>query len=123
MTDQTANFDADHIVPTSINADARVDETHAQDDDDQRWVETVLDSLSTRSRAAREALTKALLDGRDVVTSVSHVSGLELSTRKTAKKGLSKCDKTANHSALHVSGTTFFKVLSQGKSSASCQRT
>ncbi|MFM5952797.1 MAG: hypothetical protein ACKOPE_00625 [Novosphingobium sp.] len=63
MTDQTADFHADQIDPTSITADAARGESDAQADDDERWIETVLTSLSGRSRTAREALAKALLDG------------------------------------------------------------
>lgn len=123
MTDQTADFDADQIVPTSINADARVDETPAQKDNDQRWVETVLDSLSTRSCAAREALKKALLDGQDAVTSVSHVSGLELKTRESAKNPSFKLDTNTNRAGNplthHVSGTISPKIIDLQRSGAS----
>ncbi|MBK9011102.1 hypothetical protein [Novosphingobium sp.] len=72
---------------------------------DRRWIDAVLDDLEGRSPATKEALAKALLEHS--VTSVGHVSGLELSTRKSAKNEHSTCDKSADPSAPHVSGTTF----------------
>ena len=70
---------------------------------DRRWIDAVLDDLEGRSPATKEALAKALLEHS--VTSVGHVSGLELSTRKSAKNEHSTCDKSADPSAPHVSGT------------------
>ncbi len=99
MTDETA--------PTATNPGADHSQPDLQADEHQRWIETVLADLEHRPRAARDALTKALLDGGDTVTSVGHVSGLELNTRKSAENEHSTCDQSADPSALHVSGTTF----------------
>lgn len=89
-------------------------------DADQRWVQTVLDSLRTRSPATREALAKALSDGSGTVTGVGHVSGLELRTRKTAKNEHSKCDQSTDPSAPHVSGTSFFSFRNGPSDAADC---
>jgi len=82
MTDQTANFDADKIVPTSIIANAARRESDAQADDDKRWVETVLTSLQGRPRKARQALIEALLDGNGSMP----LLGLELTNTEKSRQ-------------------------------------
>jgi len=65
MTDptdtSTVAADADQIATT---ADAAGAVDHAPQDDDQRWIETVVASLDKRSRETRQALAAALLDGQ-----------------------------------------------------------
>lgn len=67
MTSTTVTDSVPEIV-TSITTNAAGDEHHDHDDDDQRWIETVLASLPTRSREAQQALAKALSDGDMNVT-------------------------------------------------------
>ena len=102
------------IAHASTHADADRLEPDAQAEDDQRWIETVLDSLRTRSPATREALAKALSDGSGTVTGVGHVSGLEHNPRKTAKNEPSKANICLDQSTPHVSGTTTFSHFPVG---------
>lgn len=61
MTDQPHTHDPD-IVPDSIEEPAKAPDAQP-DDPDHQWLETVLASLPERSREAREALLKALMNG------------------------------------------------------------
>ncbi|KEO89557.1 hypothetical protein EH31_13010 [Erythrobacter longus] len=63
MTRRTVSDNANTIVNTSITNDATGVPMNALQDDDQRWLETVLASLKGRSREAQQALIKALEDG------------------------------------------------------------
>ncbi|MEL7691906.1 hypothetical protein, partial [Citromicrobium bathyomarinum] len=63
MMTKTVPENVDPIVTTIVPENAVGDTSDDQDDDDQRWIETVLASLPRRSREARMALAQALLDG------------------------------------------------------------
>lgn len=62
---ETANPNAAAIVSTSIRKDAQRAPLNALGDDDQRWLETVLQSLPGRSEEAKQALAKALENGQN----------------------------------------------------------
>ena len=59
--------DCSDIVATSIQERADTSAHAGLNDDEEQWVSTVLSSLQTRSAGVREALAKALLDGREGV--------------------------------------------------------
>lgn len=60
---KTVPENVDPIVTTIVPETALGDTSGDQDNDDRRWIETVLATLPDRSREARMALAKALLDG------------------------------------------------------------
>ncbi|MXO49655.1 hypothetical protein GRI69_15545, partial [Erythrobacter vulgaris] len=63
MTEKTVTENAETIVMPKTTDTAAGDVTDAHYNDDQRWAEAVIASLPSRSREARTALVKALLDG------------------------------------------------------------
>ena len=108
MSTQNAKVDrqpstADEIVQPITSSNAISDPSDDLDADDQRWIETVMASLSGRSRAAQEALAKALINGDRTVISAGHVSGLELD-RGESKGG--RHDAIDSEPTPHVNGTT-----------------
>ena len=71
MTDfPTVTESAPPIDPNSITGHAARDVPDALDDDDQRWLSTVLASLPERSPEARTALAEALIDGHPIAAPV-----------------------------------------------------
>ena len=68
-------------------------------DDDARWIETVLASLSSRSLEARDALAKALLDGQSSSTDPVGCAKLKKSTESEHLKDAHplSCDTTVLH--------------------------
>ena len=70
MTKKTVADNAHPIVDSSITNTAAGAPHRAHTDDDQRWAETVIASLPSRSREARKALAEALLHGQPIAAPV-----------------------------------------------------
>ena len=68
MTKTTVTDNADSIALSTVDQHAAGDPTDGHCNDDKRWAETVIASLSSRSPEARNALAKALLDGQSSST-------------------------------------------------------
>ena len=73
MTDKPTDHDPE-IVTSSIVEPVRAQDAALNDEED-RWLGTVLASLPERSGGAKEALLKALVDGRTGDQTKPHLSG------------------------------------------------
>lgn len=124
--------EASQIAPDDDPAAVETDPSHlstatrsegssqdALDDDDQRWIETVVASLQGRSRAAQEALAKALVNGEAPATEGSRgkpsnwpapvgcANSLKpLNSKHLSDEARSKCSTTVYHKGAPLKGLT-----------------